>query len=137
MKIIKISKISKFWNCSSIRYSAPFAILPILISPFDINFISYYSDFRKFGRSKFSRSLIFKFRNISHSKILLFEILTLTHLLLRLYYLLQLPISREIIELIKFTKSKYQIYKLKNLFIVSKFLSAKLAIKIFIISEIF
>ena len=60
-KIIKILKISKFWNCSSIRYSAPIAILPIFILPFDINFIFYCSDTRKFGRSTFERSLIYKF----------------------------------------------------------------------------
>ena len=61
MKIKKIPRISKFWNCSSIWYSALFGILSIFILPFDINFILYYSDSRKFGRSKFARSLIFKF----------------------------------------------------------------------------
>ena len=60
-KIIKMPKIIKFYNCSSIRYFAPFAILPIFILPFDINFIFYYSDSCKFGRSTFERSLIFKF----------------------------------------------------------------------------
>ena len=60
-KIIKISKISKFWNCSSILYSAPFAILIILILHFNINLIFYYSHSRKFSRSTFARSLIFKF----------------------------------------------------------------------------
>ena len=58
---MKITKISKFWNFSSIRYFAPFAIWPIFILIFDINFIFYYSDSRKFGRSTFERSLIFKF----------------------------------------------------------------------------
>ena len=61
-KIIKIPKISKFWNYSSIRYSARFAILLIFILPFNINFIIYCSDSRKFGRSTFARSLIFKFK---------------------------------------------------------------------------
>ena len=49
-KIIKIPKINKFWNCSSIRYAALFAIsFSIVLTP------------RKFGRSTFARSLIFKF----------------------------------------------------------------------------
>ena len=60
-KIIKIPKFSNFWNCSCIRYSAPFAILSIFILPFDINFIFYCGDTRKFGHSTFARSLIFKF----------------------------------------------------------------------------
>ena len=60
-KIIKIPKMIKFWNCSSIRYSAPFAILSIFLLPFDINFIFYRGDPRKFGHSTFARSLIFKF----------------------------------------------------------------------------
>ena len=60
-KVMKILKISKFWNCSSIRYSAPFTILPIFILPFDINFIFYCNDSRKFGPSTFALSLIFKF----------------------------------------------------------------------------
>ena len=58
---MKIPKISKFWNCSSIRYSAPFAISPIFKLPFDISFIFDCSNSRQFGRSTFARSLIFKF----------------------------------------------------------------------------
>ena len=60
-KIIKILNIRNFWNHLSIRYSVPFAILPIFILPVDINFIFYSSDSRKSGRSTFARSLIFKF----------------------------------------------------------------------------
>ena len=60
-KVIKIPNISKFWNCSSIRYFAPFAIWPIFILPFDINFIFYYSDSREFSLSTIECSLIFKF----------------------------------------------------------------------------
>ena len=58
---MKILKISKFWNCSLFRYSAPFASLSIFILPFHIYFISYCGDTRKFGHSTFARSLIFKF----------------------------------------------------------------------------
>ena len=43
------------------RYSAPFEILSIFMLPFDIKFIFYCGDTRKFGRSTFARSLIFKF----------------------------------------------------------------------------
>ena len=65
----KAPKISKFFNCSSIRYSAHFAILQIQYEylPFDINqlnfsiFISYFSDFHKFNYATFERSLNFKF----------------------------------------------------------------------------
>ena len=60
-KIIKLPEIKKFWNCSPIRYSARFAILPIVILPFDINSIFYSSDSSKFDRSIFARLLIFKF----------------------------------------------------------------------------
>ena len=60
-KIIKIPKISKFWNFFPIWYSALFAIFSIFISFFDISFIFYYSDSRKFVHSAFARSLIFKF----------------------------------------------------------------------------
>ena len=45
----------------SILYSAPFAILLTFILHFHINFIFYCSDSRKFSRSTFARSLIFKF----------------------------------------------------------------------------
>ena len=69
--IIKIPKISKFWNCLSIRYSAPFAILPIFILPFEINFTFYCSD------SKLMAD-VSKIRNIGNSKTLLYEILNLT-----------------------------------------------------------
>ena len=53
-------KIGKFWNCSSIRYSALLAILPIVIFPlwYKSIFISYLS---KFGCSTFERSLTLKF----------------------------------------------------------------------------
>ena len=60
-KIIRIPKFSNFWNCSSTRYSAPFAIFSIFLLPFDINFIFYCGDPRKFDHSTFARSLIFKF----------------------------------------------------------------------------
>ena len=60
-KITKISKISKFLNFPFIRYSASFKIFPIFILPYNINFISYCSDSRKFGSSTSARSLIFKF----------------------------------------------------------------------------
>ena len=60
-KIIKIPKIGEFRNCSSIWYFALFAILSIFILPFDINFIFYCGDTRKFGHSTFARSLIFQF----------------------------------------------------------------------------
>ena len=68
---MQILKMTKFWDCSSIRYFASPVILPILIfSLFDINefqrfifsiFIFYCSDSRMFGRSTFESSLIFKF----------------------------------------------------------------------------
>ena len=51
----------KFCNCSSIRYSEPFAISSNFILSFDINFNFYCFDARKFGHSTFARSLIFKF----------------------------------------------------------------------------
>ena len=65
---IKIPKTSKIWNYLSIRYFAPFGILPVVIN--DINefwqfifsiFIFYSSNSRRFCRFKFERSLIFQF----------------------------------------------------------------------------
>ena len=67
--MIKMSSISKFWKCSSIRYSAPFAILLISILPFNINFFFYGSDSRKFYHSTFARWLIFKSKTSSILKL--------------------------------------------------------------------
>ena len=63
-KTIKIPKIDKFWNCSSIQYSSPLAILPILVFALwyklilILIIIFYFSDSRKFGLSTFEPSLI-------------------------------------------------------------------------------
>ena len=64
----KIPKIMKFWNCSYVRYSAPFAISPIFILPFDINsgfYCSRLSSVRPFFICTFVN---FQIRNISRSK---------------------------------------------------------------------
>ena len=65
----QIPKNSKFWNYSFLWYFVAFAIFPSFILSFDINFIFYCSDSRKFGRSIFSRSLIFKFEISASLKI--------------------------------------------------------------------
>ena len=56
----KFQKLKNFGTFCPFGIPAPFAIMPILILPVDINFLFYCSDSHKFSCSKFARSLIFK-----------------------------------------------------------------------------